>query len=77
VELKKASKNGLLRDACLASEKTNAHFMRVYKIISHQRYNKISPWYIYVWNWSSGSRARAVSVPEPGIPGHAVRGVDV
>ena len=40
VELKKASKNGLLRDAYLTSEKSNAHFMRVYKIISHQRYNE-------------------------------------
>jgi len=40
VELKKTSKNGLLRDAYLASKKSNAHFMRVYRIISHQRYVK-------------------------------------
>jgi hypothetical protein len=37
VELKKASKNGILRDDYLTSEKSNAHFMRVYRIISHQR----------------------------------------
>ena len=36
---KKTSKNGLLRDACLTSEKTNAHSMRVHRIISHQKYN--------------------------------------
>jgi len=41
VEIKKASKNGLLRNACLTSEKTNAHFMRVHEIISHQRYCQI------------------------------------
>ncbi len=39
VELKKASKNGLLRDTYFTSEKSNAHFMRGYRIISHQRYN--------------------------------------